>query len=109
MVSDERALAVRLAVTGDDALASLFAARAVTPSAAWHDFFDAAAALLDPASVDRAIARLPRSLLVSLAEAGRGAALPPADTAVLQPLALVDDSGAPFGTVLARVSAASAV
>ena len=107
MVSDERALAVRLASTEDDALARTFADRGVAASAPWHDFFDAAAGMLDPASVERAVARLPRTSLVALFAALDGASLPASELAVLRPLALVGDDGAPFGAVAARVRAAS--
>ena len=61
MVSDERALATWLAERDDVALARLLADRGVSPSIGWHDFFDAAAGLLDPASLDRALIRLPRA------------------------------------------------
>lgn len=108
MVSDERALAIRLASTDDNSLARTFADRGVASAASWHDFFDAAAALLDPASVERAVARLPRTTLVALAAALEGAPLDPADAAVLQPLALAGDDGAPYAAVAARVRAVSA-
>ena len=107
MVSDERALAVRLASTEDDALARTFAERGVAASAPWHDFFDAAAGMLDPASVERAVARLPRTSLVALFAALDGASLPASELAALRPLALVGDDGAPFGAVATRVRAAS--
>jgi hypothetical protein len=108
MVSDERALAVRLASTDDDVLARTFAERGVAPAAGWHDFFDAAAGMLDPASVERAVARLPRTALVALAAAAGGTAIPAAERPALQELALADDDGVPFGAVIARVRAASA-
>lgn len=107
MVSDERALAVRLASTDDDALARTFAERGVAPAAAWHDFFDAAAGMLDPVSVERAVARLPRTTLVALVAALDGAAIPAAELAVVQPLALAGEDGAPFGAVATRVRTAS--
>jgi hypothetical protein len=107
MVSDERALAVRLASTDDGVLACTFAERGVAPAASWHDFFDAAAGLLDPASVERAVSRLPRTALVALAAAVDGTPLPPTERALLESLALADDQGAPFGAVLTRVRAAS--
>ena len=103
MVSDERALAVRLASTDDDALARTFAERGVSPAALWHDFFDAAAGMLDPASVERAVARLPRTALVSLAAALNGSVVDSAEAGVLRPLALVAEDGAPYGAVAARV------
>ena len=73
MVSDERALATWLAGRDDEALASTLAARGVPVSAPWHDFFDAAEALLDAASVDRALARLPRAALAALVSDDPGA------------------------------------
>lgn len=108
MVSDERALAVRLASTDDDALARTFAERGVAPAAGWHDFFDAAAGMLDPASVERAVARLPRTVLVALAAALDGAPIAAPERAVLEPLALAGDDGAPFAAVAARVRTAAA-
>jgi hypothetical protein len=107
MVSDERALAIRLAATDDDALALTFAARGVTPTAAWHDFFDAAAGMLDAASVERAIAKLPRTALVALAAASEGTQLDETELAILRPLALADDEGVPYAAVVARVHAAA--
>ncbi len=109
MVSDERALAIRLASTDDDALARTFAERGVSAAASWHDFFDAAAALLDPASVERAIARLPRTTLVALAEALDGSRVDDGTLEVLHHLALAGDDGMPYAAVLARVRAASIV
>lgn len=109
MVSDERALATRLASTTDDALARIFAERGVSGAASWHDFFDAAAALLEPASVERAVARLPRTTLVALAAAVDRAPIDDAEGEVLQRLALADDDGVPYAAVLTRVEAAAAV
>ncbi|MCH6230129.1 helicase-associated domain-containing protein [Microbacterium sp. CFH 31415] len=98
MVSDERALATWLAGRPDAALAETLAARGVAPSAAWHDFFDAAESLLDAASVDRALVRLPRSALTGLVAA------PSAADARLAQLALVDDAGIPYASVSERVA-----
>jgi hypothetical protein len=73
--SDERALATWLAGRDDVALAETFAVRGVSPAATWHDFFDVAENLLDPASIDRAVAQLPRPVLAALAtDAATGAA-----------------------------------
>lgn len=101
MLSDERALATRLASLDDAGLAATLAARGVSPSAPWQGFFDAAAALLDPASVDRALMRLPRATLRELRD-GRTTA----DDA--RRLALVDETGAPFAAVRERLDAAAA-
>lgn len=108
MVSDERALAGRLASADDDALARIFEARGVPTTAPWHDFFDAAAGLLDAASVERALVRLPRNSLVPLKAALEGAALSDADLAILRPLALADETGAPFAAVAAQLDAVAA-
>lgn len=105
MASDERALASRLAATDDDALARTFAARAVSTAAPWRDFFDAAAGLLEAASIDRAIVRLPRTTLTALAAAADGADLPERALQTLRPLALADDD-APYDAVIAQVRAA---
>ena len=67
MVSDERALATWLAARDDVGLARTLADRGVPPTVGWHDFFDAAEGLLDAASLDRALSRLPRRDLAALA------------------------------------------
>ncbi|MGW8484538.1 helicase-associated domain-containing protein [Microbacterium sp. NPDC055903] len=55
MSTHARPLAVWLAAAENEQLERLFAGRRVRPDAPWHDFFDAAEALLDPASIDRAL------------------------------------------------------
>ncbi|MDR7190361.1 hypothetical protein J2Y46_003210 [Microbacterium sp. BE35] len=102
MVSDARALATRLAELGDAALATTLAARGVSPQAAWHDFFDAAEGLLDPASVDRALTRLDRRDLLALDRGDAGVDGEPAL------LALTDAEGSPYAPVSERVAAAAA-
>lgn len=72
MAGDERTLATWLASLDDNALADLFTRRGVSPAASWRDFFDAAEALLDSASIDRALARLDRRELAALVAAGAG-------------------------------------
>lgn len=101
MVSDERALATWLSGREDTALAETFAARGVAPTAPWHDFFDAAAGLLEAASVDRALTRLPRTALIDLAAADAVAAVPDL-------LALTDPAGAPYDAVALRLAELSA-
>lgn len=103
MVSDERSLAIRLADSDDDALARTFAARGVAPTASWHDFFDAAAALLEHTSVERAIMRLPRTALVALSRAAADPDTPAVDSPVLTDLALIADDGVPFAAVSDRI------
>ena len=100
--SDERALATRLATLTDDALTEVLTHRGVSPSAPWHDFFDAAAGLLDAASVDRALVRLPRVTLAALL-----ADPPPPVSALLTSYLLVDEDGIPYGAVAARARAAA--
>ena len=102
MVSDARALATRLADLGDAALAETLAARGVSPHAGWHDFFDAAEGLLEPASIDRALTRLDRGDLIALAG---GVSAPDGTPARL---ALVDPDGAPYAAVAERIAAAVA-
>ena len=85
---DTRAFAERLPLAGDDELAALFAARRVSAGANWHDFFDAAEALLAPESVARAVAELPRDVLADLAT-GSGP----------ERLGLTGPDGAPYAVV----------
>ncbi len=66
MAGDERSVAQWLVSLDDDELAATFSARAVSPGVSWHDFFDAAEALLDAASIDRALTRLDRDSLGEL-------------------------------------------
>ncbi|MDN3496220.1 helicase-associated domain-containing protein [Planococcus sp. APC 4015] len=92
-------MATWLSSRDDVALAAVFAARGVSTSASWNDFFDAAAALLDPASVDRAISRLPRTALIALVD-------PDAATSdlVAPELALLDEAGAPLSSTTDRIA-----
>ncbi|KRA24103.1 hypothetical protein ASD65_06445 [Microbacterium sp. Root61] len=101
--SDERALATRLATLTDAALSEVLTRRGVSASAPWHDFFDAAAALLDPASIDRSLLRLPRLTLAALV-----ADEPAPDSGILDAHLLVDGDGVPFAAVAARARAAAA-
>ncbi|MFD4958396.1 helicase-associated domain-containing protein [Microbacterium sp. NPDC058389] len=102
MGSDARALATRLAELDDAALARTLAARGISPHIGWHDFFDAADGLLDPAQLDRALTRLDRSELIALA-AGSARAGGDADL-----LALTDADHAPYEPVAGRIAAAAA-
>ena len=107
MVSDARALATRLADLGDAALARTLAARGVSPQSGWHDFFDAAEGLLDPASIDRALTHLDRRDLIALhsaTPADRGAGTRDGRPALL---ALVDEDGSAYAPVAERVAAAA--
>ncbi len=107
MVSDARALATRLADLGDAALARTLAARGVSPQSGWHDFFDAAEGLLDPASIDRALTHLDRRDLIALhstTPADSGAGTRDGRPALL---ALVDEDGSAYTPVAERVAAAA--
>jgi hypothetical protein len=97
--TDARALATWLSERDDAALTELFRVRGVSPGSTWHDFFDAAEGLLDPASVDRALAAVPRGQLVSLA-----AGCAPDLTS----RALTREDGVPYAAVAARVAEARA-
>ncbi|WP_345751943.1 helicase-associated domain-containing protein [Microbacterium rhizophilus] len=97
-VADARALAERLARAGDDELARLIAGRRVPANANWHDFFDAAEALLAPESIARAVAELPRDALADLA-AGTGP----------ERLGLTDAAGIPYAAVRAALGDAAPV
>ena len=52
--TDARSLAHDLLQRDDASLVALLVARGVSPSVTWSDAFDAAEALLDPASAERA-------------------------------------------------------
>nr|WP_208380015.1 helicase-associated domain-containing protein [Microbacterium endophyticum] len=81
-------------------MASLFALRGVNATASWRDFYDAAAALLDSASIDRALIRAPRAVLQSLiADAGPASA---DITPWLIERGLSDDEGNPYRAVAER-------
>lgn len=100
MTTDERSLATWLADRDDAELAETFALRAVAPSSSWHDFFDAAAGLLDAASIDRALTRLPRMALRALATESAD------QTDLLARYALADPEGGVYTAVAERVATA---
>ena len=102
--SDQRALAVSLSARADDDLARLFLERDVSPSATWRDTFDAADALLDPASVARALVPLTRPEAAALVRAcGGGVAIVGEERTALVARALVRDDGIPYSAVAAAV------
>lgn len=90
--ADARAFAERLARADDAELAALLIRRRVPAGANWHDFFDAAEALLAPESVARAVAELPRDALADLGD-GTGP----------ERLGLTDEQGAPYAVVRAAL------
>lgn len=100
MSTHARQLATWLADADDSELERLFEARGVRPDAAWNDFFDAADALLDPASVERAV----RALTADDARALKAAAdtSTPADPRLVS-LVLQRDDAMVFPSVAAIV------
>lgn len=95
------ALAARLRTLDDADLARLIRDRAL-PAAGLRDVFDLAEALLDPASIDRALSALPRPTLAALA-----APAAPHDDDALQPAldALLADRAGPELLVPSAVAA----
>ncbi len=98
---DARGLASWLASADDDVLTRLFARRRVASNTAWADFFDAAEALLEPASIARGAAALGRIDGEALDRAVGGgttvAAGPTRDALVAA--ALVTPQGEPYAAV----------
>ncbi|MGN8026559.1 helicase-associated domain-containing protein [Microbacterium sp. 22242] len=104
MSTHARLLAEALSARADDELAALFARREVRPEVPWNDFFDAAEALLDPASLGRILPRLTRAEAGALSRAVDGGD-PGAAAPTLRALALLSPSG---GSVPPSVAAAVA-
>ncbi|MFS0854637.1 helicase-associated domain-containing protein [Microbacterium sp. 179-I 3D4 NHS] len=102
MSTHARPLADLLAAAGDDELGRLFAARGVRADPGWHDFFDAAEALLEPASIAKALPRLTASQASALLRARRGEDAG-AERPALDALALLDREGAPWPPVSAAL------
>ena len=97
MTEGTRDFAARLAALDDDALAALLAARGVSPSATWRDYFDAADALAEPSFVARALQGLTWTELAALARASAdGSAVPEDEVPTARTLGLTDDSGVPL-------------
>lgn len=101
--SAQRALAVSLGARDDADLARLFAGRHVSPSSTWRDMFDAAEALLDPASVARELPTLTRDEAVALVNAVGGTAADGSARDALMAHALVGEDGVPFPPVATAV------
>jgi hypothetical protein len=92
-----------LGARSDEELAVLFAERQIPPSVTWRDMFDAAEALLEPASVARALPALTRPEASALLAAASGT---PATGTVRDRLAaraLVGDDGVAFPPVVDAV------
>ncbi|WP_417510935.1 helicase-associated domain-containing protein [Microbacterium sp.] len=99
-----RPLAVWLATATDAQLAALFEARGVREDVAWSDFFDVAEALLEPASIERMLPRLPLAQATALHRSARGEDAAE-HTDALVALALLQPDGTPAPTVADAVAA----
>lgn len=103
MTTHARPLADWLAAASDDALVHLFTARRVRADSGWQDFFDAAEALLDPASVARILPALTATEALGLQQAASGE--DPGDVrTVLISLALLRPDGTPHPSVAAALT-----
>lgn len=103
MSTHARPLAVWLAAAPDERLAELFGRRDVRPDAPWHDFFDAAEALLEPSSIERVLPRLTRDEAAALRRAVDGGGAGDAQAALVD-LALLRPDGTPPGPVADAVA-----
>ncbi|WP_029258665.1 MULTISPECIES: helicase-associated domain-containing protein [unclassified Microbacterium] len=106
MSTHARPLADWLAAARDEDLLRLFAARAVRADAAWHDFFDAAEALLDPASLSRVLPALTASEARALLDAASGREAGQ-DREQLTALALLRPDGTPYPPVVTAIAGRS--
>ncbi|GAA3942064.1 helicase-associated domain-containing protein [Microbacterium soli] len=104
MSTHARPLADGLAAASDAELAALLRVRGVRPDADWNDFFDAAEALLEPASIERGLAALTRDQARALVAATRGGA-DAGDRALLVGTGLLDAQGRVPAPVAAAVAA----
>ena len=105
MSTHARPLAEWLSAASDEQLTSLFTARRVRPDAGWQDFFDAAEALLDPASIARALPILTHEEAAALVvAASRPLDEEASERATLEHLALVRPDGTAFPPVAAAIA-----
>ncbi|AKV86188.1 hypothetical protein AKG07_07670 [Microbacterium sp. CGR1] len=105
MSTHARPLAEWLSAASDEQLSTLFTARRVRPDVNWQDFFDAAEALLDPASLARVLPTLTRDEAAALlAFAASPASEHSAQRETLESLALLRPDGAPFPPVVTAVA-----
>lgn len=107
MSTHARPLADWLAAASDDDLRELFDARGVRPDAPWQDFFDAAEALLDPASLTRVLPTLTASEAEALLAVASGEDAGQ-QRERLTALALLRPDGTPYPPVVAAVAGRSA-
>ncbi|WP_308491494.1 helicase-associated domain-containing protein [Microbacterium terrisoli] len=104
--SDARALATLLAGSDPQGLARLLHARGVTAAVPWRDCFDAAEALLEPASVDRALATLARAAVSAMdAAAAADSPVESGQREAVAALGLVRADGQVFDAVAERLRA----
>ncbi|WP_454130545.1 helicase-associated domain-containing protein [Microbacterium aurum] len=101
--TDARSLAHDLLQRDDASLVALLVARGVSPTVTWSDAFDAAEALLEPASAERAVVTVTAVEADALGAAIRGAE-PEAIAAgavrdALYARALVDPDGIPYPAI----------
>jgi hypothetical protein len=105
MSTHARPLAEWLSAASDEQLTSLLSARRVRPDAGWQDFFDAAEALLDPASLARVLPTLTQGEATTLLAAATAPVTEQsAERATLERLALLRPDGAPFPPVAAAIA-----
>ncbi|MEV7608098.1 helicase-associated domain-containing protein [Microbacterium sp. NPDC089320] len=105
MSTHARPLAEWLSAASDDQLTTLFSARRVRSDAEWQDFFDAAEALLDPASIARVLPTLTRDEAATLvAASARPVSERSAQRATLESLALLRPDGSPFPPVTLAIA-----
>ena len=101
--TDARSLAHDLLQRDDASLVALLVARGVSPSVTWSDAFDAAEALLDPASAERAVLTVTADEADALTAATRGTepgAVPAgAVRDALYARALADPDGIPYPAI----------
>ncbi|WOQ69061.1 helicase-associated domain-containing protein [Microbacterium limosum] len=102
MAEGTRDLAVRLAALSDAELADFLRERRAPALPAWRDFFDAAEALTDPASLRRALATLPAADLAELTDAAREGR--ESGSAHTRRLMLTDAEGVPLPQVAALLA-----
>ncbi|MGO2746406.1 helicase-associated domain-containing protein [Microbacterium sp.] len=102
MSTHARPLAVWLAAATDEQLAALFAAHNVREDVAWSDFFDAAEALLEPASIERMLPRLTLEEATALHRAAHGEDAGEEEASLLA-LGLLRPDGSPAPSVIDAV------
>ncbi|PRB14426.1 helicase-associated domain-containing protein [Microbacterium sp. MYb62] len=107
MSTHARPLADWLAAASDDDLRLLLGARGVRADAPWQDFFDAAEALLDPASLTRVLPTLTASEAMALLAAASGHGAGPEEER-LTALALLRPDGTPYPPVVTALAGRSA-